>query len=139
MLRFIRLIFLLSGRLVLKSQLQIFINDAQSSSDFSSCDDLASLAVKMVETERHATYYLVYHLIELALILPVATATVERSFSAMNIIKTDLRNKISDAWLNDLILCYIERDIFQQIDEEKSLQCFQNMQTRRIQLPPLSR
>jgi hypothetical protein len=54
-------------------------------------------------------FSLVYRLIELALLLPVATATVERVSSAMKIIKTKLRNKMSDGWLNDLMVCYIER------------------------------
>jgi hypothetical protein len=57
-------------------------------------------------------FSLVYRLIELALLLPVATATVERVSSAMKIIKTKLRNKMSDGWLNDLMVCYIEREIF---------------------------
>ena len=42
------------------------------------------------------SYPLVYRLIELTLILPVATTTVERIFSAMSIVKTDLRNKMGD-------------------------------------------
>ena len=58
--------------------------------DFLSCHDLGNLAVKMVQTDRHTAFPLVYRLIELALILPVATTSVERAFSAMNIIKTDL-------------------------------------------------
>ena len=51
---------------------------------------------------------LVYRLIELALILLVATATVERAFSAMIIIKTDLSNKMSDELLNYWMVCYIK-------------------------------
>ena len=66
---------------------------------------LASLSKTMVHLERHIVFPLVYRLIELALLLPVATATIERAFSAMNIIKTELRNKISDGWLNDLMMC----------------------------------
>jgi hypothetical protein len=46
----------------------------------------------MVELKRHIVFY---RLIELALVLPVATASVERAFSAMKIIKTELRNKMS--------------------------------------------
>jgi hypothetical protein len=53
-----------------------------------------------------------YRIIELALLLPVVTATVERAFSAMKIIKTELRNKMTDGWLNDLMVCYIEREIY---------------------------
>jgi hypothetical protein len=66
----------------------------------------------MVQLERHIVFPLVYHIIELALLLPMATATVKRAFSAMKIIRTELRNKITDGWLNDLMVCYIEREIY---------------------------
>ena len=67
----------------------------------------------------------VYRLIELALLLPVATATVERAFSAMKIIETELRNKMSDGWLNDLMVCYIQRGIFKSLDLNKIKDDFQ--------------
>ncbi|XP_042467455.1 uncharacterized protein LOC122050630 [Zingiber officinale] len=38
---------------------------------------------------------------ELALVLPVATASVEQVFSAMKIVKTDLHNRMGDEWMND--------------------------------------
>ncbi|XP_039145998.1 zinc finger MYM-type protein 1-like [Dioscorea cayenensis subsp. rotundata] len=120
---------------VLKEQLHTYIHDVRRCSDFVECDHLASLAVKLVESRKHLVFPLVYPLIELALILPVATTSVERSFSAMNIIKTDLRNKIGDEWLNDMMICYIERQVFETIDDEAILVRFQNMQNRRIQLP----
>ncbi|XP_039140543.1 uncharacterized protein LOC120277767 [Dioscorea cayenensis subsp. rotundata] len=75
----------------LKEQLHTYIHDVRRCFDFVECDDLASLLVKLVESRKHLVFPLVYRLIELALILPVATTSVERSFSAMNIIKTDLR------------------------------------------------
>jgi hypothetical protein len=78
---------------------------------------------------------LVYRLVELALLLPVATKSVERAFSAMNIIKTDLRNSMSDEWLNDLILCYIEKEIFVGLDLENVKKRFQTMKGRRMQFP----
>jgi hypothetical protein len=37
----------------------------------------------------------------------------------MKIIKSDLRNKIGDDWLNDLMICYVEKEIFAQIDDKK--------------------
>ena len=43
----------------------------------------------------------------LALILPVATTIIERDFSAMNIIKNQLRNQIGDQWMNDCLEKYI--------------------------------
>jgi len=51
----------------------------------------------MVKTNMKTSYGLVYQLIELTLILTVATATVERIFSAMSIIKTYLRNRMGVA------------------------------------------
>uniref|UniRef100_A0A453HVB8 HAT C-terminal dimerisation domain-containing protein n=1 Tax=Aegilops tauschii subsp. strangulata TaxID=200361 RepID=A0A453HVB8_AEGTS len=67
--------------------------------DFRDFHDIASLAKKMVELERHVMFPTVYRLIELALLLPVATTTVERAFSSMKIIKTKLRSKMSEAGL----------------------------------------
>jgi hypothetical protein len=66
----------------------------------------------MVQLERHIVLPLMYRLIELALLLLVATATVERAFSAMKVVKTELRNKMTNGWLNDLMVCYIEREIY---------------------------
>ena len=53
---------------------------------------VSELAKKLVSTMKHETYPLVYLLVKLALTLPVATATVERSFSAIKYIKNELRN-----------------------------------------------
>lgn len=95
--------------------------------------------MKMVKTERHTVFPLVYRLIELVLILPVATATVERAFSAMKIIKTDLRNKMGDEWLSHCMICYIERDIFASIEDCQIIEHYQAMRTRREQIPKTSK
>ena len=50
----------------------------------------------MVEMKNDVSYPLVYSLVTLTLILLVVTATVERAFSAMNIIKNQLRNQIGN-------------------------------------------
>ena len=88
----------------------------------------------MVETKRHIMYLLVYLLVTLALILPVATTTVEITFSVMNIVKNRLQNRMGDQWMNDHLLVYIEKDIFDTIDNETIIQHFQNMKTRGGQL-----
>jgi len=119
----------------IKDQLELFIIHVRRIEEFRDCHDLASLAAKMVELDRHTVFPSVYRLIELALILPVATASVERVFSAMKIIKTELRNKMSDDWLNYLMVCYIEREIFKGIDLEKIKNTFQNKKDRQMQLP----
>ncbi len=55
-----------------------------------------SLAKKLVETKKNIVYLLVYLLVELSLILPVTTATVERAFSAMKFVKNRLHNRMGD-------------------------------------------
>ncbi|KAH7676768.1 Ribonuclease H-like protein [Dioscorea alata] len=62
--------FSISDHLILKVQLRIYILNVRRNSNFSSCHDLASLAMKMVQTDKHLTFTLVYRLIELAAILP---------------------------------------------------------------------
>ena len=119
----------------IRDQLETFILHMRRVDLFKDCQDFSSLAMKMVEHERHIAFPLVYRLIELALLLPVATASVERAFSAMNIIKTDLRNRMADEWLNDLLLCYIEKEIFRSIDAKEIKNTFQATKNRRIDLP----
>jgi hypothetical protein len=72
--------FSFDDRKTIKDQLQTFIIHVRRLEEFKVCYDLASLSKIMVRLERHIVFPLVYHLIELALILPVATATVERTF-----------------------------------------------------------
>jgi hypothetical protein len=58
----------------------------KKSTEFHGYSDVSRLAELMIETRKDRTFPLVYRLIELTLILPVATASVERKFSAMSII-----------------------------------------------------
>jgi hypothetical protein len=71
----------------------------------------------------------------IVLMLPVSTTLVERVFSSMNIIKTDLQNKIGDVWLNYLMTCYVEKEIFAKIDDKQIMLCFNSYKDRRGHLP----
>ena len=73
--------------LLLDNQLENYIMDVGEHPDFSDLKSIGNLSQRMIETKKDVVYPLVYHLLKLSLILPVATATVERSFSAMKIIK----------------------------------------------------
>ena len=117
--------------LVLESQLDIYIDDMRSNTKFQDLHGISDLAQKLVETGKSRTYMFVYKLITLALVLPIATTTVERAFSAMNIVKNRTRNQMGDQWLNDSLTVYLEKDIFNDIDNEAIIQRFQNMATRR--------
>jgi hypothetical protein len=115
----------------LDNQLETYIIDMRSSIEFASLKGISDLSEKLVETGRHVVFPLVYRLLKLAMILPVAIATVERSFSAMKIVKSRLRNRMGDEWMNDCLVTYIERDIMKDIDDELIIQRFQKMARRK--------
>ena len=95
---------------------------------------VSELVGKLVSTRKYQTYPLIYLLVKLVLTLPVAIATVERSFSIMKYIKNKLHNRMGDQWMNDCLIVYIEKDVAYSIDNETIMQRFQNMKTRKRQL-----
>ncbi|KAL6501343.1 hypothetical protein OROHE_024990 [Orobanche hederae] len=119
--------------MILDDQLETYILDMQTSSDFSNLNGIGVLARKMVETKRDKVFPLVYMLIKLALTLPIATATVKRAFSAMHIVKNRLRNRMANQWMNDNLVAYIEKDVFADVENEDIIDMFQKMKTRRGQ------
>jgi hypothetical protein len=66
-------------------QLDNYIDDMRREGIFQGINNLVDLSVKLVKTNRHNVYVLVYLLLKLVLILPVATTSVERAFSMMNL------------------------------------------------------
>ena len=85
----------------------------------------------MVKTGRHRAYPLVYKLLKLALILPVSTATVERCFSKLKLVKTNLCNKMGDDFLNDALLCNVENEALMKVKYEEVMERFTKMRIRR--------
>ncbi|KAH0663102.1 hypothetical protein KY284_028033 [Solanum tuberosum] len=103
-------------------------------SKFLNLKGIKDLAKVMIETKLDQTWSFVYLLVKLTLIIPVATASVERAFSSMKYIKNDLCNRMDEDLLNGCLVCYIERSIFKNVSNDAILDCFQNMNTRRGQL-----
>ncbi|XP_073045822.1 uncharacterized protein [Primulina eburnea] len=126
--------FLRFDLLTLDDQLETYICDMRSNKAFQGLKGLGDLSEKLVMSKKNMVYPLVYKLLTLTLILPVATATVERVFSAMRIVKDRMRNRMSDDWMNDGLIVYVEKDIFLTIDNESIVQRFQYMKTRKEQL-----
>ncbi|CAK8560226.1 unnamed protein product [Lathyrus sativus] len=117
----------------IRDQHDTYVLQVRRNVSFSSCEDVQSL--KMVQTEKHLVFSLVYKFIELALILPVSATSVERAFSTMKIIKSKLRNKINDVWFNDLMICYTERKIFKSLDDIDIIRTFSAKKFRKGHLP----
>ncbi|XP_059428462.1 uncharacterized protein LOC132162215 [Corylus avellana] len=55
---------------------------------------------------------------DILLTLPVSTATTERAFSAMKLIKTRLRTRMQDEFLADHLVVYIEKEIAKNFTSE---------------------
>ena len=92
----------------------------RSDNRFSNVQGIGDFSKTLVETKKNVVYSLVYLLVTLALVLSVATASMERVFSVMNLVKTRLRNRLGDAFLIDCLVTYILREIFDSIDNEKN-------------------
>ena len=118
----------------LKSQLQNFIQDVRKDQRMTNSKIVKSvndLSQEMVQSGRNVAYALVYRLLCLVLLLPVSTATVERSFSAMKIVKERLRNRMGDEWLYHLLVIYIEKELLSLIENEAIITIFMKMKARR--------
>ena len=61
----------------------------------------------------------------MVLILPVATASVERIFSSMNYVKNKLRAKMGEQYLNDCLVTFLERKFAMQVNEDTIISRFQ--------------
>lgn len=72
--------------------------------------------------------------------MPWICSSVEKTkkyqlLSAMNIIKTERRDKMNDDWMNSIMICYIKWDLFASIEDEKILKRFQSLKNHKINLP----
>ena len=86
----------------------------------------------LVKEGKVSRYDIVYKLLKLVLLLPVATAGVERIFSAMNTIKNKLRSKMGQDFLNNCLITFIEREFFLQANDEDIINYFQAMKDRKV-------
>ena len=69
-------------------QLNRYINELRNDDNFKNLRSLAELSMMLVKERKVSRYDIVYKLLKLVLLLPVATAGVERIFSIMNFVKT---------------------------------------------------
>ena len=79
------------------------------------------------QTEQDQTWSLHYLLVKLVLISHVATTSVGRAFSSMKLIKNDLRNSIAEEYLNGCLVYKIERNIFENVNNDSIMDHFNNM------------
>jgi len=118
----------------LRAQLNMYIADVREDNRFFNLNTISELAQKMVETGKTHRYALVYQLLKLVLVLPVATATVERCFSAMKLVKTYLSNKIGDEHLFYRLICYVEKELFKKVTNDAVVRHFYENGRKRTEI-----
>ncbi|KAG7994879.1 hypothetical protein I3843_01G080800 [Carya illinoinensis] len=114
-------------------QLKHFEVDVLSNPKFQDLRSITDVCRRLVETEKSKIYYLIDRLIRLILTFPVSTATSERTFSVMKIVKTGLRNKIEDEFLANNLVVYIEREIAKNFDLDSTLDNFVCLKELKLQ------
>ncbi|XP_023761575.2 uncharacterized protein LOC111910009 [Lactuca sativa] len=121
-------------RIQLRYQLDIFNIDMIKNNKLSRVSTIADLCKVLVEPQKRETYYLLDRVVQLILTLPVSTATTNRGFSAMKIFKSCIRNKMSDDFLANNLVVYIEREIAENIDTKSVIDEFKDLKGRRAEL-----
>ncbi|KAK3118669.1 hypothetical protein QOZ80_9BG0703720 [Eleusine coracana subsp. coracana] len=95
---------------------------------------IIELSMMLVKEGKVSRYDIVYKLLKLVLILPVATAGAERVFSTMNFIKNKLQSKMGQKYLNGCLITFIEREFFLQAKNEGIITYFQSIKNRKVKL-----
>jgi len=116
----------------LEIELNHYKHNVVQHSSFQALSNISELCQWLVSIGKSAIYQLVFRVIVPVLTLPVSTATTERAFSAMNIVKTRLRNKIEDEFLTDFLMVYIEREVAATISIDSIIDDFQDSKKRRV-------
>jgi hypothetical protein len=102
-----------------------FVDDMCNDERFKEVKSVAELSVMLVETGKNLRHFIVYKLLKLVLILPIATASVERVLPAMNLVENKLRSRVGEQLLYDCLITFIEREIFMEVKDDALISCFQ--------------
>lgn len=85
----------------------------------------------MISRDMVSSYLNLYTLYKIYYTLPVSSATAERSFSRLKLIKSYLRSTMTEERLSNLAILNIESALAQSIDFDKVINTFSQMKKRR--------
>ncbi|KAM3216699.1 hypothetical protein P3L10_026140 [Capsicum annuum] len=120
---------------ILENQLSSYISDVRDVDErFFNLNGLCDLSKRLVQTKKHSNCLSVFRLVKLALLLPVATISVKRTFSAIKFIKNDLRSQMSDSFFSGYLVPYLKKYVFDNIYNDAIIKTFQDIKPHRVQL-----
>ena len=108
----------------LESQLPHYQLDVCNHPEHNTSSTLADLTVALHKTGKASVYPMADRLLRLVITLPVSTATAERAFSAMKIIKTRLRSEMGDDFLRPYMVVYIGKEIAAKFNVNEIIDLF---------------
>ena len=108
----------------LECELPHFQLDTSNHPEIKNYKSLADLTKGIIKIGKSYDYPMVERLLRLVITLPVSTATAERAFSAMKLVKTRLRTKLGDDFLRYCVIVYIERELANKITIEEIIDTF---------------
>jgi septation ring formation regulator EzrA len=112
--------------------LKYFELDVYNDLKLQNLSSIAELCQELAETGKSKTYHLIDRLIHLVLTFPMSTATTERAFSTMKIVKTRPRNKMEDEFLVNSLVVYIERKTAKSFNLDSILGDFVSLKGRKL-------
>jgi hypothetical protein len=116
-----------------KQQLEIELHhykyNVVQHSNFQGLSNIFELYQWLVTTRKSTVYQLVFRVVVLVFTLFISTATTERVFSTMNIVKIRLCNKIEDEFQTGSLMLYIEREIATKFSIDSVINDFQDLKT----------
>ncbi|XP_004304881.1 PREDICTED: uncharacterized protein LOC101306072 [Fragaria vesca subsp. vesca] len=115
----------------LESECAFYEIDMRGDPKFKNMESISDLCRTLVQTRKSEFFHMLYRLICLVLTILVSTATTERAFSAMNIIKNKLRSKMGDEYLGDCMVLHIEKEYAESVTNEEVIKEFE-ASTRRV-------
>ncbi|XP_059436124.1 uncharacterized protein LOC132169051 [Corylus avellana] len=118
-------------KIYLRFQLHHYQLDMPKHSDFQNMSTLSELCRGLAISGKSKIYNLIDMLIRLVLTLPVSTATTERAFFAIKLVKTRLHSKMEDEFLAHHLVIYIEKEIAQDFTTEMIMDEFYSVKDRR--------
>ena len=98
------------------------------------CKSISDVLKVMKVTGLHRVYADLYELYRIFVTLPVTTASCERSFSKLAIVKNKLRSTMSQDRLQSLLMLFVESDLTNKIEFEPVIERFALMKSRRMNL-----
>ena len=117
---------------LLEKELYHFEHNIVQDPEFKKLKSLYELSQWLVRTRNSKHYKIVYRMVRLVLTLPVSTATTEQAFSAMKVVKTNLRNKMENDFLTDSLMLYVEKDIASTFSLDSIVDDLEDLKERRV-------